>query len=84
MTKRTLALALPAALLAAPGFAADPPQPLRVFFTVAPTPAPQPDPKAHAKNLERERDLAWGTYDAALKELKKKNLSVELVIDAVK
>ena len=72
MMKRTLALALPAALLAAPTFAADPPQPLRVFFTVAKAPPPPPDPKTHAKNLERERDAAWATYEADFKELKKK------------
>lgn len=61
------------ALLAARAFAADPPaQPLRVFFTVAPSPAPQADAKAHSESLEKERDAAWAEYENAFKELKRK------------
>src|SRR6185295_11460720 len=52
--------------------AADPAQPLRVFFTIAPLPAAQPDPKAYAKKLEAERDAAWAEYESAFKEMKKK------------
>ncbi|HET7291936.1 MAG TPA: hypothetical protein VFM88_05905 [Vicinamibacteria bacterium] len=53
--------------------AADPPQPLRVFFTTAPPPAPAADPKAHAKQLEKDRDALWSQYDAFFKEMKKKH-----------
>lgn len=53
--------------------AADPPQPLRVFFTTAPAPAPVPDAKAHAKELERESDARWKEYESFFKEMKKKH-----------
>lgn len=72
MLDRTLTLLLPVALLAAPSFAADLPQPLRVFFTTAPAPPAAADAKAHAEKLKRERDAAWGTYDTAFEALKKK------------
>ncbi len=72
MSKTALALTPLALFLAASGVAAETPQPLRVFFTVAPAPAPQPDPKAYAQKLERERAAAWGEFDSAFKEQKKK------------
>lgn len=72
MSRTIAVLMLPVSLLAVPGFAADPAQPLRVFFTVATAPAPQPDPKAHAKQLARERDAAWAEYEVAFEALKKK------------
>ena len=72
MLKGALASVPLATLLAASSFGGEPPQPLRVFFTVAPAPAPEPDPKGHAAKLERERDAAWGEYDSSFKELKKK------------
>jgi len=73
MSKTALAISALAVLtLARTSPAADLPQPLRVFFTTAPLPPPQADPKAYAKKLEQERDAAWATYDNAFKEMKKK------------
>lgn len=72
MPKTALAVVALAALLVASDVAADPPQPLRVFFTTAPLPAPQPDPKAYAKKLEAARDAAWAEYEGAFKDMKKK------------
>src|SRR5262245_52179792 len=71
---RAIALAvLGLSVAAAPVRAADPPQPLRVFFTVAPAPSPQPDPKAYANKLETEASAAWAEYDSFFKEMKKKH-----------
>ena len=72
MPKNALAAFPLAALLVAGSVAADPPQPLRVFFTTAPLPAGQPDPKAYEKKLAAERDAAAADYERAFKEMKKK------------
>lgn len=72
MSKSALAIVPLSVLFVAASPAAETPQPLRVFFTVAPAPAPQSDPKAYAQKLERERDAAWAEYESAFKELKKK------------
>ncbi len=72
MPKSAIAFLPLTALLLAPSAAADQPQPLRIFVTIAQPLAAQGDAKSFAKKLQDERDSAWRDYEAALKELKKK------------